>query len=700
MPVPLDDLFQSDAQRAADAIRQRNALGVDPAADGALVDASARLRTPVEVLREAPKVELNDLLTRDTRDRVLARNPTLAKAVANSRVLPSFVGDDMTALENLSKAADAWSRIYRDEPTTGKKWAATMTEAAAGYLSGLGQAGSIGFGLAAAGLDAVGAEEAARTMRGKGLFLLDLPAQLVGRVRGEDPNVFREDLDYSKQLSLLQTNITGQRLGIGDLTQGATSYIPVILAALASGGSFPVMMAAGGLQSGAPAYLELSDAGDEEAASKALLSGLITAATMRFIGPNADKALAAMFRAAANPKAALRNVLAPAIGKVAFSEGLEEFSDQLLQEFLVNGRTFSESVSSAVNAGLIGSVLGGAVGAIGARAHQQMKVEAAKNQHAVDVSLATAADLTQLSGRTKEGLKEFLQSHPGVGNSERIFAHEDIAPLLADPEVEAALAPLGITREKLAAGDDVKIKMADLLALDAPVRDKLLPHARNSADAYSKAEADQIEPPKPAEKRTEAEKDSAKEIQKAIRKEEKRLVKELEAAGLDADSAKTSLELLFRGARGLYALEPALARRPLDLLARVKFRKGETDPKEKLAAINAELDKMAGITGKPGMEQVQDVELATNLGAAAARLDVLTGRIELNPAAVPDAQAAAEVVGKAKAARAAGPSLAGKTVKVYSPSLEAEIEAPAEGAVAELRNRLESARKFVDCLRS
>lgn len=686
-------LHDGDVQAADDAVRQGLSLGVKPDEEGRLLDLSRRSGMPVETIRGAPSTDVSDLLERDTRVRVLDKNERVARWMAENPNYASISHDDTDALDRITASADAWHRSFTAGATVGEKVKASLLEIPRGFSAGIGAIGQAGTGLLQMGAEAVGAEGVAADAAFRAKVLGDMNASLDQIFTGSSSQQAAEAQAKLNRDSYLATTILGRRVGLAEISSAVTSLAPGGLASVLTRGAAWAFAAAGGLQSAGGTYADLRADGVSggEAGAKAVLSGAITAALTRYLGPNADKALGRILTAAKDPRATTRAILSQSVGKTAAGEATEEGIDQFLQSFLVKGGSLQDALADGIQAGLIGGLVGGGVG-IG-EARQAAIV--AKATQASDFAQATQGLISQIDAaktneRSKTVMQSFLQSaSPEMAKANVFVDGESLMPIIQDIRAAQALEAAGITKTQIqqaaAAGSTVEIPMAKLVTdLPASVRDQILPFVRQSPGAMNVDEADKVK----TEGDGPSEEASSKKAARVIKAEESRILKEFKAAAkIDDETARTSLLPLFRGARSLFMNNPGAD--PTSLLKKISFKAGDVGAaQETLAKIRQQIVDGAGPQGKTALSRIS---FATLPNGAAARVDVLTGLTTVNPQA---AQAVGAIDGVLAQIRAVpGLDLQGKKVKTGQGS-----EVDAEQAVATLRERASKAQRLMDCL--
>jgi hypothetical protein len=496
-----------------------------------------------------------------------------------------------------------------------------------------------------------------------------------------------------------QRENTASVLGItpGDVAGGFVSLAPTIAAGAATGGALWAILGAAALQSSGSMYADLRERGDDYGSStmKAITAGAITAALTR-IFPTAERALAAMFKAAPSKTVAARTAFSKVLGARAAGEMSEEALDEFAQS-LIRGDSLAEAMEASMKAGLIGGIIGGTVGIGEARtAHRAARIDGAEAFHQSVDGLVTALDGSKTMERSPEVMKAYLQSvRPELKNAPAVFSGEDLQLAMQDPQVAEDLAAAGITAEMVAAaatgGGVIRTTQEKVLVgLPAETREKIRPLMRESADAMSRPEAEMAKEEQTAARAGSKIDEATKRTLKDISKERQRLIKELQTArgmAMTREDAAKVAEVAVQHAFTLSTRNASGGEAALAQLRKLNFlgKENLTD-----AEVRHRVTKLAGKDGKTALHGIR---LARDLGAVAGRVDLLTGQVTINPDALVDQRQVDELL---RQARGRTLDLQGRTVKVETEAGAAEVDAGA--AVGTIRDRTEKMNRLRECL--
>ena len=660
------------------------------------MDLSAKTGIDSTTLRMQSLPRLNSLANLPTRTDVLNRQGDIAQWFVDHPMHAAIAQDDAANLERIKQNMPNWTRqdwAYHHD-TVGERVAASAKSIARFPISGIGQIGRMFYGAEKALADLVGDEDRSQLFTEKAEISGNLVAHIQEAITGVDFDTAERDQANITRLNYIKAKIGSTEISAEDIGAGLTSILPSLAAGPLGWGS---VLATAGLQSATGAYADLTDRGDSggKAATIALAEGLITAALTHYI-PGAEGAVKRMLAASAAKTATARALMAKALGTTAASEFTEEGLDQFAQTMLnestdtKNPKTFSAILGHAVSEGLKAGLIGGFSGAVVGygEARHVYNVQSALKFHEDNMALAGAVDQSLMGQRSKESLKDFLSSQ-GMNQNSKVYLSGDDAKALLGGGAEQlrALADMGVTPKAVedarARGGSLAVRASDLMSTEAALRGQVLEIARQTPQAMNSVEATEA---KKVMDETKEESDDAKdrksEFVKAMKKETDRIAKDVaDLSGEDQTHARTNLTLLTAFARTSFQNDPLASRHALDIVKSFRVNKGGMNQTDVMQMIT----DLAGPEGKTAMANVS----FTALGDHAARLDVLTGHLQFNKNALPDARTVAELIDASKKETL---NLAGLKVNLGG----AEVDA--EGAVATMRKRVESARRLGLCL--
>lgn len=687
----LDSLLKPLAELGEQNAVSASAYDFNPADEGRLMDTARRTGLSMELLRGGRARDIDDLLVRDQRRAILERNAKVAEWMSRSPGHAGLSYDDADGLEGLSQASFNWIRAQAEAPTTADRVVAGAYSILRAPVTGLGGLLRAAGGGGSFVANAVGAEGAREWFDAVSTVGSDVAAYARSYWRGTDIEDELAEQRTISEINPLRVNIFGADISAEDVIAGAYSLVPTILAGAASGGATWAITAAAAAQSFGGAYATLNEEGDKYAGVKASAAALITGA-LTLAMPNMEKTLSNMLRGSVDPKAALRGVFASVIGKQAASEMVEEGLDEFLQNYLVFGRSFEESMSAAVEAGIIGGILGGGTSVAEARmAVTKAQADAAIKFMDATQNLVSSASASKTGQRSKTAVAEFVASHgPELSQSSVYIATEDAQELLADQKAFDTLRAAGVSEAALEAArkgeQDLELPLVSIIAdLSDEMQQAIMPLIRQTPDAMSGKEAAEVRDADDAG--SGGKKAERKKLQKEFEAEKRRLTKEIaKAQGIDKESARAIVTVMAEGAVSLFSRNPAAGKSPIDILKKIKVTK------DGLAEARQAIVDAAGPQGKVALK---NVSLSSRLGGKAARVDVLTGHAEVNPAVLAAVNAVDEVMAKVRGVQTA--DVSGKTVRVQDET-GAEADVDAEEVVATLRERITQARRLKGCV--
>ncbi len=722
-----DEQEQDPAVQAERTISIAADTGRSPEAEGKLLELSKQTGVDMATLRLQAQPRLDNLSYKPTRDAVFKRNSDIAEWMVNNPLAASMSADDTTGLENIKKNMAHWVQNRSDQNafaadeaaqnSFGKRALATGGSLARSVSTSLvGASGQLLYGGLEFGADLFGAEGVADYAARKFEVSQHLDTHLATAIMGGDFETNQASSDRITQLNYLNLkNVGGPDISAEDFISGLLSTGPVAAAgagvkalsvALKSPKMlklvWPSVLAASGAQTLGSSYGSLRQRGDTvgEAGSVAFEEALVTMALTHFV-PGIERSLERQLLGSADRTATTRAAFARAIGPTAAGEFTEEFFDQFNQTFMTESTDKQDpksipdillhSVREGFKAGLIGAASGATIGLGEARhaAHVQDAINFADN----NAKLAASLDSSAMASRSPTMAQDFL-FHQGMKPDSAIhLTGADAKTLLSGgAEQSRVLETLGITPEAVEAArtrsGSLAIPAAQVFTTDAALRQQILDLGRKSPSSMNKIEADKAHQEMEAQQADQkVQKDERTQFAKDFQKEQKRIIKDFTTlTGEDEKTVRKLHEPLFAMAKNLYLTDPQAARGVVDMLKAWKPNKSGLTQQQ----IMQQITDLAGPDGKTALARVA----FQNIGQASGRLDVLTGQLAVNPAALPDSISVAKLLHEVKVAKL---DVAGRTVQVADQTGKM-VSVDAEAAVTALRQRVESARRLADCL--
>ncbi len=700
---PVDQAAESVHTAAIDA-------GVDPDAEGRLLDLSQQTGVDTGTLRHLSEPHLSSLESLPTRQDVLNRQSDISQWLVDNPIHAAVVGDNVASLENIKQSMPGWLASIPHRDTLGERVSASVDEAANGVTAIAGQTGEMLYGA----LQGVGDLLHSDTISNYAADKFEVSKNLATYVRAALSNDRYEPAGMAgsyanaevagermRRLNLASLkSIGGPDIALSDAISLVGSMAPT--AAVAALG-WPVVLAVAAAQTATTNYGELRSRGDSaaKAGTIATAEGLITSALTHFI-PGVQQSFQRQLLTSAAKTATARAMFAKGMGAVVAGQLTEQGLNQFVQTFLndasdtKNPKAWNEVFSNAVHEGIKAGILGGiSAGFVGFHEQQHAaQVQEALNFHQENTKLAAAIDESGIPSKTT--IQSFMQSK-GLrdGTSVHVSADDAHAMLLSVTAADQvhALGDLGITIDSVeqskTSGGSLEVPAAKLMTADPAIRDRILEVARKTPSSMSSVEAteakkvmDAQDPNAPEQQQTKA-----NQFAKDFKREQNRIVKQFAAGtGQDEKTIRDQFQPQFERAKVAFLRDPLAAKSPVEALKKIQFNKANMSREEAMQAIT----DLAGENGKTALSQVS----FKDLGQASGRFDVLTGQLEVNDKALPDTIGLAELVQQSKGQKL---DLAGKKVDLQD-STGVRHTVDATDAVRTLRERVESARRLAACL--
>ena len=569
--------------------------GLKPDEAGRLLTASSQLSASPELLRGVPQVQVDDLLQRSARERIFRRNADIAQWYADHPYHAVAAWDDAAGLEAMYQAREGYQRAYESVPTLSQQIGATWLAPYKGVVGAVGAVEQSITGMmnlvtdVLLGPNNTGSQGLRRASR----FWGELPERTLSGLAGIPLEEAQTSLQQISQWNMMQTTVMGQPFGTEQLAGAFTSFAPIVVAGILTGGSAWAVAAALALQGAGGQYAESREAGQGigEAGAKSAIVGVLNLALGRYLGNTPLTTLSKMFASSEAPELLARQVFARALGE-KFAGGFTLGGLTTFGQALVNGSSLYDAIGQAVNSGLITGVMGIGLGVAEARQLQQRAVMVHAHEHAETLgALEKVMADSKLAQRSPEAAVEFLQTgKPWMAKAVEFVDAEHLEPLLKNPKTADELAKVGITPESIArakaSGESVGIPLPKYLALPPEVRDSLRPFIRQTSSSPTQDEATKFDEQlkasaKPGQEAapTTAQEAAVKMFQKEYRSQRERLVKEAATAqGADKGTARDQVELLDTYARTLVAMNQFSPEVALKMLKDVSVEKAVWTP--------------------------------------------------------------------------------------------------------------------------
>jgi len=604
-----EDYDTSPEHDAIDNAQTAAASSLNPEQEGRLIDQSAELGKPVEILRNQSELEYQRAKLQ-SKQNYLTNKRKAADWMAENPNNALLSIDDVDGLESLARSAQFINRekLYGPEESFGfwERSLATLADIGDKGIGGIGSLSESFYGLLQFGAEVIGAEGLAEYAADKAQIGSTLAVTLSANLDGAKPEDFSRAEYIQDQMNKARFDVMG--ISVGDVVGAGVSLAPTLvggwaLRGLSEANKLRAFGIIAGLQGAGSQFASERREGADftEAATQATASGLITGLLTRVIpgGPeNALDDLAKRLAVAHSPKEMLRYNLIKATGVQFVSEAFEEGLDEMLQALLVDGSSWEEAIDRGLKAGVIGGILGGAFGAVGelAAKRQQESLIALGFKDGL-TQVAEDLDRSKTAQRSVEAATQFLQNHGGLNKTAYIdaLAAKQIA---STPEGKQQLERAGITENTIsnAIKEDTTIPVDTarmMAATKGEVRQQFIEQVRNTPGAKNAVEA-QLEDDKQIEALVAKYDQDARDREKDLFREEvSRLVVEVaESLGakinekdgkrtVDSKSAeyesraRDQVELLVKPAVAWYNRHPGAFRTPLEFLKSVSFERGK-----------------------------------------------------------------------------------------------------------------------------